>query len=157
MVRTRLRRAAAGASPPGRWESAAEALILKRAQRATSARVRVLGVLLAAGRPLTHHQVQEALKGRVRVDRVTVYRVLEWLTSRDLAHKIVGDDRVWRYKAHPDSAEHGHAHFKCSRCGAVFCLENTSTAYALTLPPGYRSQAVELTIRGLCAGCAGAA
>jgi Fur family ferric uptake transcriptional regulator len=87
------------------------------------------------------------------VDRVTVYRVLEWLVGQELAHRIAGDDRVWRYKAQTD--RNGHAHFKCNRCGAVFCLENTSTAYALALPPGYRSQAVELTIRGLCASCAG--
>ncbi|GIX27950.1 MAG: Fur family transcriptional regulator [Burkholderiales bacterium] len=138
---------------PGAAARAAEALIRQREERATPARVQVLGVLLAADQPLTHHEVEEALRGRGRVDRVTVYRVLEWLVDQELAHRIAGDDRVWRYKAQAD--RNGHAHFKCNRCGAVFCLENTSTAYALALPPGYRSQAVELTIRGLCAGCAG--
>lgn len=148
-----LSRPAPGAA--ARASRAAEALIRQRGKRVTPARVQVLGVLLAAHQPLTHSEVEEALNGRERVDRVTVYRVLEWLVGQGFAHRIAGDDRVWRYKAQADSAGHGHAHFKCNRCGAVFCLENTSTAYALALPPGYRSQAVELTIRGLCAGCAG--
>ncbi|MGN2393708.1 Fur family transcriptional regulator, partial [Pelomicrobium sp. G1] len=78
---------------------AAEALIRQREERATPARVQVLGVLLAADQPLTHHEVEEALRGRGRVDRVTVYRVLEWLVGQGLAHRIAGDDRVWRYKA----------------------------------------------------------
>jgi Fur family ferric uptake transcriptional regulator len=136
-----------------RISRAAETLIRQRGKRVTPARTQVLGVLLAAPQPLSHHEVEKALIGRKRVDRVTVYRVLEWLMEEGLAHRIAGDDRVWRYKAQANDAGHGHAHFKCSRCGAVFCLENTSTAYALTLPPGYRSQAVEFTIRGLCAGC----
>jgi Fur family ferric uptake transcriptional regulator len=138
-----------------RASRAAEALIRQRGKRATPARAQVLGVLLAAHQPLSHHEVEQALIGHKRVDRVTVYRVLEWLVGEGLAHRIAGDDRVWRYKAQADGAASGHAHFKCERCGAIFCLDNTSTAYALMLPPGYRSRTVELTIRGLCAGCVG--
>ncbi len=151
MARTGSNRLAPGATT--RASRSAEALIRERGERVTPARVQVLGVLLAAHQPLTHHEVERALNGRERVDRVTVYRVLEWLVGQGFAHRIAGDDRVWRYKAQADSAS--HAHFKCNRCGAVFCLEDTRTAYALALPPGYRSQAVELTIRGLCAECAG--
>lgn len=135
----------------------AQAQIAAAGQRATPARSRVLAVLTDSERPVSHHEVEQSLARDGRVDRVTVYRVLEWLTSVGLAHKIAGDDRIWRYKSHGGRGDEVHAHFKCSRCGTVFCLDDMSTAFALNLPPGYRSEQVELTIRGRCAGCAGSA
>jgi Fur family ferric uptake transcriptional regulator len=135
----------------------AEARIAAAGQRATPARARVLAVLTDSDRPVSHHEVEQSLARGGHVDRVTVYRALEWLTSVGLAHKIAGDDRIWRYKSHGGSGDGVHAHFKCSLCGAVFCLDDMSTAFALNLPPGYRSEQVELTIRGRCARCSAAA
>jgi Fur family ferric uptake transcriptional regulator len=132
----------------------AESQIAAGGHRATPARARVLAVLTGSERPVSHHEVEEFLAQEGPVDRVTVYRVLEWLTNVGLAHKIAGDDRIWRYKSHGGRGDEVHAHFKCSHCGTVFCLEDMSTAYALNLPPGYRSEEVELTIRGRCADCA---
>lgn len=135
----------------------AEAQIAAGGHRATPARARVLAVLTASDRPVSHQEVEQLLARDAPVDRVTVYRVLEWLTTAGLAHKIAGDDRIWRYKSHGGGGDEVHAHFKCSRCGTVFCLEDMSTAFALNLPPGYRSEQVELTIRGRCARCTAAA
>ncbi|MFZ5555607.1 MAG: Fur family transcriptional regulator [Pseudomonadota bacterium] len=135
----------------------AESQIAAGGHRATPARARVLAVLTGSDRPVSHHEVEQLLARDAPVDRVTVYRVLEWLTGVGLAHKIAGDDRIWRYKSHGGHGDEVHAHFKCNRCGAVFCLEDMSTAYALNLPPGYRSEQVELTIRGRCADCSSGA
>jgi Fur family ferric uptake transcriptional regulator len=120
--------------------------------RVTAPRVKVLAVLSSAGRALSH---QEILKraGRVRgLDRVTVYRVLEWLERQGLVHRFADDERVWRFIAGGDVARE-HAHFKCERCGTVTCLDETSLARKLELPVGYRSTKIELTVRGLCSTC----
>lgn len=121
--------------------------------RTTPARVHVLEVLLAAPHALTHTEV-EARLGKDCPDRVTLYRVLDWLVTNGLAHKIAGEDRAWRFNA-VDRANHGHAHFHCTRCGQVFCLSELQPAFAFNLPPGYQYQKAELTIQGLCPRCSG--
>lgn len=110
-------------------------------------------MLLAARRALTHHEVERQVKRIVGMDRVTIYRVLEWLVARGLAHRISGDDRVWRFNAADDQHARQHAHFKCNDCGEVICLQTAVAARAVPLPTGYRPQEVELTVKGLCAGC----
>jgi Fur family ferric uptake transcriptional regulator len=133
----------------------AEEIVRETGARATRARIEVLAVLLAAERALTHHEVERRINRNLGVDRVTVYRVLEWLTSHGLAHKIAGDDRVWRFNAATDEREraHSHAHFKCNGCGEVICLDDVRAARNIRLPSGYRSQQVELTVKGMCAEC----
>lgn len=133
----------------------AENLVQRTGARLTRQRVEVLAVLLAARRALTHHEVEKLVNRGAGMDRVTVYRVLEWLTSRGLAHKIAGDDRVWRFNAAGDAPgrAHAHAHFKCNGCGEVICLDGVRAAHGIRLPSGYRSQEVELTVKGLCVEC----
>jgi len=133
----------------------AETLVQRSGARVTGQRVEVLAVLLAARRALTHHEVESRANHSLGIDRVTVYRVLEWLTSRNLAHKIAGDDRVWRFNAAGDEGErsHSHAHFKCNGCGEVICLDEVRAARKIRLPRGFHSQEVELTVKGLCVDC----
>jgi len=131
----------------------AEALVRSAATRATHPRIEVLAVLLAARRALTHHEIERHLK-RAGMNRVTIYRVLEWLVARGFAHRISGDDRVWRFNAADEQhARQQHAHFKCNDCGEVICLDTAVATRTVPLPAGYRPQEVELTVKGLCAGC----
>jgi Fur family transcriptional regulator, ferric uptake regulator len=132
----------------------AAALVRDAATRATRQRIEILAVLLAAPRALTHHEVERQVKRSLSMDRVTVYRVLDWLVARGLAHRISGDDRIWRFNAADEGhARRQHAHFKCNDCGEVICLETAMAARTVPLPAGYRPQEVELTVKGLCAGC----
>jgi Fur family transcriptional regulator, ferric uptake regulator len=132
----------------------AEALVRAAATRATRPRIEVLAVLLAARCALTHHEIEARVRRAFGMDRVTIYRVLEWLVARGLAHRISGDDRIWRFNAADEGhARRQHAHFKCNDCGEVICLETAMAARTVPLPAGYRPQEVELTVKGLCAGC----
>jgi Fur family transcriptional regulator, ferric uptake regulator len=131
----------------------AEAMIRETRARVTRPRVAVLAVLLAAERALTHHEVASRVERRLDIDRVTIYRVLDWLVQSGLAHKIAGDDRVWRYNAADHTHARGHAHFQCNRCGTVICLDEFGAAPRVALPAGYISQQVDLTVKGLCARC----
>ncbi|KRB87893.1 Fur family transcriptional regulator [Noviherbaspirillum sp. Root189] len=142
----------------------AEVQLRDAAVRLTSARVKVLAALLDAERAFSHQDMQDAFTD---MDRVTLYRALDCLTDAGLAHKIAGDDRVFRYSA---GAEHGaqgdaaphhqHGHFKCTRCARVFCLDSIAEAGLLrnaleeSLGKGFQSHDIEFTIKGWCADCA---
>ncbi|HEY4541520.1 MAG TPA: Fur family transcriptional regulator [Noviherbaspirillum sp.] len=144
----------------------AQSLLREAAVRVTPARINVLAALLDAARAYSHQDLQDALSG---MDRVTLYRALDCLTEAGLAHKIAGDDRVFRYSAGnehgsheeaPGVPHHQHGHFKCTRCAKVFCLDSSGEAALLrtalqeTLGRGFQSHDVEFTIKGWCADCA---
>lgn len=161
-------------------QALAEAQLRDAAVRVTAARVKVLAALLATPSAASHQDLQARLG---ELDRVTLYRALDCLTDAGLAHKISGDDRVFRYSAGTEHgardrphAQHPHGHFKCTRCARVFCLEHggdagqanpapAANAQALlqqqlqqvlhqTLGDGFQSHDIELTIKGWCADCA---
>jgi Fur family transcriptional regulator, ferric uptake regulator len=135
-------------------ESRAAALLTATGARLTRSRIEVLAALLRTDEALTHHEVERRLR-RGRVDRVTLYRVLEWLTAQGLAHKLSGEDRVWRFSAAGSTHARGtrHAHFECSSCGKVICLDKARLR-SIPLPAGYRRSDVTVTIKGSCDRCA---
>jgi len=153
------------------FDAMAEAQLRDSAVRVTDARVKVLAALLGAPYAYSHQDVQDSL---AEMDRVTLYRALDCLTDAGLAHKIAGDDRVFRYNAAAEQHAHGehpaqqhqHGHFKCTRCARVFCIDSTNapadaalrkqlqSALQSTLGKGFRSHNIELTIKGWCADCA---
>jgi Fur family ferric uptake transcriptional regulator len=123
-------------------------------ERATPARAMVLSVLLASERPLSHLELEKKLQKQGKTcDRVTLYRVLDWLVSRGLAHKVPGEDRVWRFNA-VSYPPHSHAHFQCRHCGQVYCLEDVRPVFALSLPPGFQYEHADLRVQGTCPTCA---
>ncbi len=134
-------------------------LVRERRARVTVPRVRVLAELLTAGRALTHQEVQrrvEASADSEHIDRVTLYRVLEWLVDVGLAHRVAGPDRVFRFSAQR-TAVGAHGHFRCTRCERMYCMTESSGMGRLVgsiLPVGFTSEAIELTVSGRCADCA---
>lgn len=141
----------ASTSIEGRTNSALR--IIARGGRATRTRTAVLDILTRVGRPLCHDEVASALlAGDIAHDRVTLYRTLDWLVEQELAHRVAGPDRAWRFNAVADE-RHGHAHFNCICCGGVYCLENLQPAIAATLPAGFVLERAELTFHGRCPQC----
>lgn len=147
----------------------ARTLLKGKAERLTGSRLSVLAALLAAKSAMAHTDVLKAVEqiNPAHVDRVTIYRVLEWLTEVGLAHRVAGTDRVFRFSAYASNDAHGHFH--CSDCGRMFCVgaQNpqqlqpaTAPETALSasvqamLPEGFVSGAIDLTISGRCANCA---
>jgi Fur family transcriptional regulator, ferric uptake regulator len=138
----------------------AETAIRATGERLTQPRVAVLACLLASGSATSHLDVAGMLADHHAVDRVTVYRVLEWLVNQGIAHRIAGDDRVWRFMTNAEHASakspaHGHhAHFTCETCGQTFCLDKVAPKVDVKLPKGFRTSEVDLMVRGRCAQCA---
>lgn len=132
----------------------AKEIIRRIGGRVTPSRVQTLFILLAEQRAITHHEIETRLQGNRKLDRVTLYRVLEWLSENGLVHKTTSDDRVWRFRASGDMHAHPHAHFKCTDCNKVTCLDEIDTAHNWPLPTGYHFQMAEITVKGLCVECA---
>jgi Fur family ferric uptake transcriptional regulator len=96
--------------------------------------------------------VKEALPG---IDRVTLYRVLDWLANVGLAHKAADAKAVFRFSAADSNGQHEHhIHFRCTGCGSVFCLDTPSLPPP-ALPSGFRFSGMALDIRGECPRCVG--
>lgn len=131
----------------------AASIIAQAGQRSTPARVRVMAALLGLSSGASHHDIHAAIPAPP-IDKVTLYRVLDWLVAHGLAHKIIGEDRVWRFRASATrEAIHQHAHFHCTHCDKVVCLENVPVSSKVDLPSGFRSEEAELTVRGVCDQC----
>ncbi len=131
----------------------ADTMIRQTGSRATRARIAVLEVLLTADHALTHTELEQALaQSSAAIERVTLYRVLDWLVSQELAHKVTGADRVWRFNAQPEPVP-SHAHFNCSVCGKVYCLDNPGSPASLSLPAGFSLEKINLSIEGQCPDC----
>ncbi len=136
----------------------AEATLRATGERVTEPRVTVLSTLLACDHAMSHLDVAATIAKHHTIDRVTVYRVLDWLVSVEIAHRIAGDDRVWRFMMNHRSASKvaphpSHAHFTCNTCGQTICLDKVKPKMNIKLPVGFRTLEVDLKVRGLCADC----
>ncbi|MEZ5535294.1 MAG: transcriptional repressor [Thiolinea sp.] len=131
----------------------AKTLLNAGGNRATPARIQVLGLLLSSEAALSHQDIEQQLQhNQQQFDRVTVYRTLDWLTDHKVAHKIISDDRIWRYNAQV-TAPSRHAHFHCKQCSQVLCLENLQPSLLCELPEGYELERAELNLQGYCPVC----
>ena len=119
--------------------------------RATPARIRVLQLLRQAPAAMTHTEIESSL-GSVAIDRVTLYRVLDWLVECGLAHKNTDVQRVFRFSAATEGEHKTHVHFRCEQCGGVFCLD-AAPPQAPVLPVGFSLSRMDFDLRGCCADC----
>ena len=126
-------------------------LIQAQSQTPTSARVLVLDTLLNAPLPLSHPEIQKKIEERV--DRVTIYRVLDWLTAQGFAHSVISPDKTRRFKVNTHHTQHQHAHFECTVCGQVYCLDEVDDAITQSLPKKFIANNIHLSISGICANC----
>ena len=101
---------------------------------------------------MTHHQIERAL-GAPTIDRVTLYRVLDWLAASGLAHKNTDAERVFRFSAAGVGEHATHVHFRCEQCGGVFCLDAPAPVVP-SLPAGFVLSRVDYDLRGCCDACA---
>lgn len=146
-------------------------LIIQAGLKPTKARLAVLNIIAEANSALSHPEILERLSGQKEIDRVTIYRVLDWLTEHALIHKIAGagDKRAWKFQlsqprfasvmspqpplgmlAHSD---HHHAHLHCQVCGKVTCVHELEPHFSPNVLAQYQVSAVDINIKGICADC----
>lgn len=146
----------------------AQQIITDNGLRPTKARISILNVLLSSKKALSHHEILAQLEGVKEIDRVTVYRVLDWLLENDLIHKISSDDRAWKFqlntpkksfKAASDSSQnkllkqHSHAHLHCQNCHTVLCINEFTANIPQAISGTYQVSNIEINLKGLCIDC----
>jgi len=123
--------------------------------RCTTARVAVLGYLVAARGPKTHAEVSDDLADR-GFDRATIYRNLTELTEAGIVSRVELGDHVWRFELKRGDArgKHGkdHPHFLCTSCGEVSCLDDVNVAISPKRSSGIRA-VTEVLLKGQCGKC----
>ncbi|WP_161595204.1 Fur family transcriptional regulator [Mariprofundus erugo] len=135
-----------------------EAAIRNAGGRVTASRVRLLDLLQSAREPLCQTDIENLIESEPlpAMDRVTIYRVLDWLTEAGLAHKAADGRGVFRFTAaKPEGQHEQHAHLRCTGCGGTFCLDMAPPPRPV-LPRGFRFGGMALDIRGECPRCVGA-
>ncbi len=146
--------AASASGTPTSAAALARRLVKESGGRNTGARRNVLACLIAAERALSHSEIEAQLTD-TDLDRVTLYRVLEWLVEQSLAHRVgglSGFDRAMRFAFSRPEQGHAHAHFQCVQCGTTMCLDGVAVP-ALSVPSGIQLQGIELAAYGYCARC----
>lgn len=112
---------------------------------------------------LSHAQVQAALAAAgVVVNKVTVYRMLDRYAAAGVLLKQVDAARVTRYALAPKGEEGAAPRFECDDCHRQFRLAQGSASVQSALQQvlkalataGHESLAVDIAVRGRCAGCA---
>lgn len=128
----------------------AQSLVTNLPGRITQPRIQVCAALITAGRPICHQHIHRMLP---HINRVSIYRVCDWLALHDLLDVVVGKDGIRRFawrNQHGD--HHRHAHFQCENCGRTECLDEMAIPNAI-LPQGYQASTVNVVINGTCASC----
>jgi Fur family transcriptional regulator, peroxide stress response regulator len=122
--------------------------------RFTPQRQHVFDVLL---RKRDHPTVEEvflrAKQGMPDISMATVYNCLDALVKCGLVRHVNLDRSATRYC--PNMKE--HSHFYCDACGGIFDVDFADDHHAdgLNIPAGFKVTQFDLSIRGLCANCAG--
>jgi Fur family ferric uptake transcriptional regulator len=121
-------------------------------RRSTPSQQQIHQLLLESAAPLSHDQIEVALKGQM--DRVTIYRILHRFEEDGLLHKVVSDDGKTYFalcrKCSNKNHHHMHLHFRCERCGKIECMPEEMM---LRLPEGYVPAHANLFVSGYCRQC----
>ncbi len=129
--------------------------LLGQELRPTGARLAVLETLADTSRALKAGEILEVLRARRRVNKVTVYRILEDFCNRGMVRRLSLEGRVCHYEL---ACEHRppHPHFQCQTCREIQCLEPAPLARLwaeLQGPLGNRADRIDVRVAGLCHKC----
>jgi Fur family ferric uptake transcriptional regulator len=134
----------------------AKQLLRTASLRATAARVAVLKHLAAAGTPLSHAEVVEALQ-EAGFDQSTLFRCLTELSQANLVARLDLGDQVRRFELRDTTSEVelNHPHFMCVDCGELSCLSDFTIQITPSRGPRREKLGVitEVLLRGHCGRC----
>lgn len=122
--------------------------------KVTHARVKVFDTLQPEGLALSHMELEPLLG---KIDRITLYRILNDFEEVGLVHKVIDMDGVTRFaicRQNCTTHHHNdnHIHFNCTVCHKMYCLDNVSLP-GIVLPEGFRATGQSTIIYGSCTMC----
>jgi Fur family transcriptional regulator, ferric uptake regulator len=120
----------------------------------TGCREGIIDIITKAGQPLSENEIRNRLSGNF--DRTTFYRSFKTLQENSIIHKIVVNNQLVKYAIGSSvTITKSHAHFFCTICNEVRCLEHEGIEIP-PLPLDYSASSIEIIIKGECAACASA-
>lgn len=124
-------------------------------RRITPARSAVIEAFACARSPLSAHDIASSLKkSRVKADKTTVYREIEFLLDQGFLRELQFDERAKRYEV--VSGEHTH-HLICTNCknveAAVLDHDLDEVEKRLWSRNKFEVQHHSLEFYGLCRSC----
>jgi Fur family ferric uptake transcriptional regulator len=124
--------------------------------RSTTSRVAVLQHVAAAGKPVSHAEVADALVPQ-GFDKSTLYRCLVELADAGLLSRLDAGDHAWRFELRQgeEHASSEHPHFVCVDCGKVTCLPDIDVKISSTkgAKPAAWGDVTEVFLKGHCKEC----
>lgn len=136
-----------------RGEPALETRLERSGLRVTPQRGHVYNVLLEKKDHPTAEEVFIRAKKRMpEISMATVYNCLDALVSCGLVRQVNQDRSATRFCSNMQP----HHHFYCDECGRAYDIERLphEAEPPVPMPKGFKPNRFELTIRGLCPGCA---
>jgi Fur family ferric uptake transcriptional regulator len=119
--------------------------------RHTRQREAIWRTLMEAGRPLSPREIlSESLPRVDNLGIATVYRAVKALTEEG---RLVAVDIPGRPVHYERAGLDHHHHFCCTRCERVFELEGCALAREPKTPRGFKVEAHEVTLYGICREC----
>lgn len=131
----------------------AHAFLEKAGLKPTLNRMLVIQVILGSDTAMTAREVYEAVVREHDLNRVTVYRILDQLSEKNVINRVSCGDRVQHF-----CVGNHHSHFRCTRCGEVQCIANETLHFDEKVLNSSLSMSVSdisLQLEGLCSRCEG--
>jgi Fur family ferric uptake transcriptional regulator len=129
-------------------------MLQKNSLSITDSRKKILSLFLQTKDALTHGDIEK--RAGEKFDRVTIYRTLQTFVEKGIIHGIPTSDNSIKYalcKACEEGHHHDdHVHFVCARCNTTLCLDDVVSP-DIVLPEGYKVDAVQVVINGVCDKC----
>jgi len=131
-------------------------LLTKAGLEVTANRLRVLEIVGNNAFPLSAGDIFKTLGRSSKINRVTVYRILDLLVGNGVVERLSTGGRAAYYGLAPNSYHVPHPHFYCKSCGQMDCLNPQSldldTGSLWKTFPG-RIDKVEVRVDGICKNC----
>jgi len=121
-------------------------------RRNTPTKEAVLNILKDSKKALSQDAVQQQLD--IKINRATIYRVLNRFCEDDLVHRIVAEDGKQYFalckKCENSEKVQYHYHFRCLSCDTIECLQ---VPVHYSIPEGYQVQNANCVLTGTCSKC----
>jgi Fur family ferric uptake transcriptional regulator len=130
-------------------------ILLKAGLSKTPQRIAVINILADVPAPVNINSIRQALKSKIQIDRVTIYRILSLFKQHGIIREITSTGGAGFFEL-ATGENPVHPHFICRNCEKLSCLEplTFSQATQWLSPTGdYSIEHIEINISGLCAGC----
>ncbi len=122
-------------------------------RRNTKSKQLVLDLFQNLQGAISHTHIEEILKGKM--DRVTVYRILQGFCDDGIIHRFVNNEGKSYYALchNCSSGQHhdNHPHFHCLKCNEITCIKENPVNQ--TLPQNFVISSIQSFISGYCPKC----